>query len=396
MLKRSFTIKKLLLVCTGAVIGLGAIDQGNDVFAQSKNISSQSKVTKDKVNNSNSPKTKVVSSPSAKTKVTNSANTKTKVTNSPVVTNRRPYTAKDLKEAQGDLFAQPIAFKTSSSISIPTTLDHNLVDIAQSTKTIAQSGTTTSNSPDIIRQQLLIRPITTQTQNVFIKRIYTPSLNAGTPVGFGLETGDAFIGIFGSTAGRLRDTVDGSVSMGTGLGDASKYLALEGVFNINSIRNFGSNGSFDLKVHRIVYEDFYRQIGVAVGWTNFANYGTNAGGTPSSVYGAATISQLTDPENLDSPKPLIATLGVGGGTYRKSTSNDGVGVFANLGYQFAPQWGASTAWSGQGLNFGLGFLPDPTVPLNITLTYSDVTNNSDAGTQVILGVSYGFNYTGRK
>ncbi|WP_271254305.1 hypothetical protein [Pseudanabaena sp. Chao 1811] len=396
MLKRSFTIKKLLLVCTGAVIGLGAIDQGNDVFAQSKNISSQSKVTKDKVNNSNSPKTKVVSSPSARTKVTNSANTKTKVTNSPVVTNRRPYTAKDLKDSQGDLFAQPIAFKTSSSISIPTTLDNNLVDIAQSTKTIAQSGTTTSNSPDIIRQQLLIRPITTQTQNVFIKRIYTPSLNAGTPVGFGLETGDAFIGIFGSTAGRLRDTVDGSVSMGTGLGDASKYLALEGVFNINSIRNFGSNGSFDLKVHRIVYEDFYRQIGVAVGWTNFANYGTNAGGTPSSVYGAATISQLTDPENLDSPKPLIATLGVGGGTYRKSTSNDGVGVFANLGYQFAPQWGASTAWSGQGLNFGLGFLPDPTVPLNITLTYSDVTNNSDAGTQVILGVSYGFNYTGRK
>jgi len=396
MLKRSFTIKKLLLVCTGAVIGLGAIDQGNDVFAQSKNISSQSKVTKDKVNNSNSPKTKVVSSPSARTKVTNSANTKTKVTNSPVVTNRRPYTAKDLKDSQGDLFAQPIAFKTSSSISIPTTLDNNLVDIAQSTKTIAQSGTTTSNSPDIIRQQLLIRPITTQTQNVFIKRIYTPSLNAGTPVGFGLETGDAFIGIFGSTAGRLRDTVDGSVSMGTGLGDASKYLALEGVFNINSIRNFGSNGSFDLKVHRIVYEDFYRQIGVAVGWTNFANYGTNAGGTPSSVYGAATISQLTDPENLDSPKPLIATLGVGGGTYRKSTSNDGVGVFANLGYQFAPQWGASTAWSGQGLNFGLGFLPDPTLPLNITLTYSDVTNNSDAGTQLILGVSYGFNYTGRK
>ncbi len=149
-------------------------------------------------------------------------------------------------------------------------------------------------------------------------------------------------------------------------------------------------------MHRIVYEDFYRQVGVALGWTNFANYGTNAGGTPSSVYGTATISQLTDPENLDSPKPLIATLGVGGGTYRKSTSNGGVGVFANLGYQFAPQWGASTAWSGQGLNFGVGFLPDPTVPLNITLTYSDVTNNSDAGNQLILGVSYGFNYTGRK
>ncbi|MCA6571822.1 MAG: hypothetical protein IM516_07235 [Pseudanabaena sp. M158S2SP1A06QC] len=396
MLKRSSTIGRLLLVCTGAMIGLGVIEQINEVFAQSSNISNPSKVTRDKVNNSGSPRNKVVNSTSTKKQVTQSKTAQAKVPKAPAVSNRLPHTAKDLKDTQAELFASPIAFKPSSSISLPTQLDSNLADIAQSTKNVAQSGTTTSNSPDLLRQQLLIRPITTQTTNVLIKRIYTPSLNAGTPVGFGLETGDAFIGIFGSTAGRLRNTIDGSISMGTGLGDASKYLAVEGVFNINSIRNFGSNGSFDLKVHRIVYEDFYRQVGVALGWTNFANYGTNAGGTPSSVYGTATISQLTDPENLDSPKPLIATLGVGGGTYRKSTSNGGVGVFANLGYQFAPQWGASTAWSGQGLNFGVGFLPDPTVPLNITLTYSDVTNNSDAGNQLILGVSYGFNYTGRK
>jgi hypothetical protein len=44
----------------------------------------------------------------------------------------------------------------------------------------------------------------------------------------------------------------------------------------------------------------------------------------------------------------------------------------------------------------LGFLPDVTFPLNLTLTYSDVTNNSNAGTQVIFGISYGFNYSGRR
>lgn len=307
MLKRSSTIGRLLLVCTGAMIGLGVIEQINEVFAQSSNISNPSKVTRDKVNNSGSPRNKVVNSTSTKKQVTQSKTAQAKVPKAPAVSNRLPHTAKDLKDTQAELFASPIAFKPSSSISLPTQLDSNLADIAQSTKNVAQSGTTTSNSPDLLRQQLLIRPITTQTTNVLIKRIYTPSLNAGTPVGFGLETGDAFIGIFGSTAGRLRNTIDGSISMGTGLGDASKYLAVEGVFNINSIRNFGSNGSFDLKVHRIVYEDFYRQVGVALGWTNFANYGTNAGGTPSSVYGTATISQLTDPENLDSPKPLIAT-----------------------------------------------------------------------------------------
>jgi len=353
MSNKSFTVSKLLLALTGVVFGFSGITQGNEVLAQST-----------------------------------------------IAENQASVSARDLLDQPQDAINLPANFSPSSSISISTKPDENLVDIAQSSSVtspvISQAGTATSNSPDIIRNQLLIRPLTTQTQNVFIKRIYTPSLNAGTPVAFGLETGDAFIGIFGATAGRLRDTFDGSISAGTGLGDASKYLAVEGVFNMNSIRNFGSNGTFDLKVHRLVYEDFYRQVGVAVGWTNFANYGSDSGGTRSSVYGAATISQLTDAENLDNPKPLIATLGVGGGVYRKSTSSDGVGVFANLGYQFDPQWGASTAWSGQGINLGLGFLPDPTVPLNITLTYSDITNNSDAGTQVILGISYGFNYSGRK
>jgi hypothetical protein len=349
MLKKSSNVNKVLLALTGIMIGFSGANQVAEVSAQST-----------------------------------------------VAEKKASYSAKDLQKPLASITDTPLSFKPSSSISISTKPDANLLDIAQSSPLIAQSGTATSTSPDILRNQLLIRPINTQTQNVFIKRIYTPSLNAGTPVAFGLETGDAFIGVFAATAGRIRDTFDGSISVGTGLGDASNFLAVEGVFNMTSIRNFGSNGTFDLKVHRLVYEDFYRQVGVAVGWTNFANYGSDSGGTRSSVYGAATISQLTDPENLDSPKPLIATLGVGGGVYRKSTSSDGVGIFANLGYQFDPQWGASTAWSGQGLNFGLGFLPDPTVPLNITLTYSDVTNNSDAGTQVILGVSYGFNYSGRR
>lgn len=313
---------------------------------------------------------------------------------STVAEQKASFSAKALQEPSASIADTPLSFKPSSSLSISTKPDANLVEMAQSSQKIAQSGTATSTSADILRTQLLIRPIDPNSQ-VFIKPNYTPSLNAGTPVAFGLETGDAFVGIFGATAGR-RDTVDGSISVGAGLGDSRNLLAVEGVFNMNSIRKFGSNGTFDLKVHRMVYEDASKLLAVAVGWTNFANYGSDSGGTNSSVYGATTLSQLTDPENLSNPKPLVATLGVGGGTYRKSTSSGGVGVFANLGYQFDPQWGASTAWSGQGLNFGLGFLPDPTIPLNITLTYSDVTNNSDAGTQVILGVTYGFNYSGRR
>jgi hypothetical protein len=396
MQKGSSMINKLMLVSAGAVWGFMALVPINALSAQAKvakNVKvTNSQVVKGKVTNATTPK-------KTSKNVTRNAKTakqtpKKGVTKAPVLQNKLPDTAKDLKP-RIDVVAIPPSFNRSSSISIATNPDVNLVEIARASTDIAQTGNATSNSPDIIRQQLLIRPIQPPSPNVF-RQIYTPSLNAGTPVAFGLQTGDAFISVLGATAGRLRDTVDGSVSVGTGLGDANQYLAVEGVFNINSIRNFGSNGSFDLKVHRSIFQDSTTQAAVAVGWTNFANYGTNSGGTPSSVYGAATISQLTDPTNAESPKPLVATIGVGGGIYRKSTSNDGVGVFANVGYQFDPQWGVSTAWSGQGLNFGLGFLPDVTFPLNLTLTYSDVTNNSNAGTQVIFGISYGFNYAGRR
>ncbi len=394
MQKGSSMMNKLLLVSAGAVWGFMVITPINALSAQTKVAKndkvSNSQVAKDKVRN-----TTTTSKNGVKNSTTAKKTSKTGVVKAPILQNKLPYTAKDLKQPRTDVAAMPLAFKRNSSISISTNPDVDLVEIAQASTNIAQTGNATSNSPDIIRQQLLIRPITPQTQNVF-KQIYTPSLNAGTPVAFGLQTGDAFISVVGATAGRLRDTVDGSISVGAGLGDASQYAAVEGVFNINSIRNFGSNGSFDLKVHRLIYQDDSRQAAIAVGWTNFANYGSNAGGTPSSVYGAATISQLTNPDNAENPQPIVATIGVGGGTYRKSTSSDGVGIFANVGYQFDPQWGVSTAWSGQGLNFGLGFLPDVTFPLNLTLTYSDVTNNSNAGTQVIFGVSYGFNYSGRR
>jgi len=393
MQKGSSMMNKLMLVSAGAVWGFMLIMPINSLSAQTK-VTKNAKVTnsqvaKDKVSNISNSKKGVKNSTAAK------KTTKTGVVKAPTPQNKLPFTAKDLKQSRTDVVAMPLSFKRSSSISISTNPDVELVEIAQSSTNIAQTDNATSTSPDIIRQQLLIRPITPQTQSVF-QQIYTPSLNAGTPVAFGLQTGNAFISVVGATAGRQRDTVDGSISLGTGLGDVSQYFAVEGVFNINSIRNFGSNGSFDLKVHRLIYQDDSRQAAIAVGWTNFGNYGTNAGGTPSSVYGAATISQLTNPQNAANPQPIVATIGVGGGTYRKSTSSDGVGIFANVGYQFNPQWGVSTAWTGQGLNFGLGFLPDVTFPLNLTLTYSDVTNNSNAGTQVIFGVSYGFNYSGRR
>jgi hypothetical protein len=234
MQKGSSMINKLLLVSTGAIWGLMAIGSINALSAQSKvakNVKvTNSQVVKGKVTNVTTPK-------NTPKKVTKNSTTvkktpKTGVVKPQVLQNKLPDTAKDLKP-RIDVVAIPSSFNRSSSISIATNPDVNLVEIAQSSTDIAQTGNATSNSPDIIRQQLLIRPIQPPAPNV-LRQIYTPSLNAGTPVAFGLQTGDAFISVLGSTAGRARDTVDGSISVGTGLGDANQYFAVEGVFNINT------------------------------------------------------------------------------------------------------------------------------------------------------------------
>jgi hypothetical protein len=222
---------------------------------------------------------------------------------------------------------------------------------------------------------------------------YNPSLSAGIPSGTGMGTGDSFIGLFGSTAGKARDSIDGSIAMGTGIGDPYRFIALEGVFNITSIRRFASNGTFDLKLHRNLYQGANgEQVSAAVGWSGFAAYGSDAGGQPSTLYGAVTWNQALDPKNSDNPMLISITGGMGGGSYRNDTNGTGPGVFGGLGLQVAPNLGVSTGWSGQGLNFGVSYLPVKTMPLYLTAIYSDVANAGRSGSQLILGVTYGFNY----
>jgi hypothetical protein len=249
-----------------------------------------------------------------------------------------------------------------------------------------------------LRQELKIQPLDPDAVGTANLNLPSASPSGGIPSGFGANLGDVYVGVYGATAGKARDNVDGSIAVGAGFGDSRKAIGLEATYNLTSIRNFASNGTFDLKVHRMIYESNRLQIAAAVGWTNFANYGTNAGGTPSSVYGVVTSAFLLRPEDPKYNVPVTVSAGVGGGIYRPQSlqnTSGGVGVFGSLGVQVHPQVSIGTGWTGQGLNFGLSFVPVPTIPLNINAIYSDVGNTSTAGSQFIFGLTYGFNFTPR-
>ncbi|MEA5549424.1 hypothetical protein VB713_00255 [Anabaena cylindrica UHCC 0172] len=261
------------------------------------------------------------------------------------------------------------------------------------------SGSAGDGDVNRLRQDLLVEPLfqitppQTPSQTPPPKRTYQPGLSFGAPSAFGAGWGDLFVGASGATAGKSRDgNPDASMSAGFGLGDAYKLIGLEFTFNNGSIKNFGYNGTFDLKAHRVVYAKGNNQVAVAAGWNTFAQYG-NEGIRPSSAYGVVTTYSLLQPDNPVNPMAISFSLGAGGGDFRQG--NESTGIFTGFGVQIHPQVGIGLGWSGVGLNAGISFIPVPTIPLTITAQGADLTDNSFGGRILVLTVGYGFNFLPR-
>ncbi|MEH1865279.1 MAG: hypothetical protein V7K69_09735 [Nostoc sp.] len=262
--------------------------------------------------------------------------------------------------------------------------DRQILSQAQTPST----GSETELNDSEVRQRLKIKPLLGGTG---AKQTYPPSLSFGIPSAFGANWGDFFLAASGATRKEANGDAgfDGSTSTGFGLGDSQKLIGLEVSFNNGSIKNFGANGTFDLKAHRILYAGSKNQIAGAVGWNTFAQYGNEAI-ADSTVYGAVTNVSVLQPNNSNNKMPLALTVGVGGGNFR--SGNDSVGVFGGFGLQVHPQVGVGASWSGVGLNAGVSFVPVPTIPLTVVLQGSDLTDRTPGGTAVIISISYGFNF----
>ena len=243
-------------------------------------------------------------------------------------------------------------------------------------------------APSALRDQLKIKPLSA----AYLPAASggnSPSLNFGTPSGFGAYWGSAFISASGATPGSKRDgNIDGSISVGFGLG-SSDTIGAEFSYNQGSIKNFGQNGTFDAKVHRMVYSEGTNQVSVSVGWNTFAQHVTESVGN-SSVYAAiSSYSQLQAGDKYNT-MPISFSVGVGGGTFRKDPAN--LGVFGGFGVQVHPQFSVGAAWSGVGINAGVSYVPYPEIPLTFVLTGGDLTESSFGGRVVVLSASYGFSF----
>ncbi|ARV61140.1 hypothetical protein BZZ01_23220 [Nostocales cyanobacterium HT-58-2] len=239
-----------------------------------------------------------------------------------------------------------------------------------------------------LRQQLLIDPIFIEGRPLGQA---APASSAGTPTAYGASWRQAYVGV-GGYLPFDGNSIDGSASVGFGLGDAVESIGAEINVSITSLGgqnfDFGESGGIGIKLHKY----FADGTAVAVGWSNPVKWG-EVNNAKDTFYGVVTKSFYLQPNNQ---LPLTVSLGVGTGSFRSKgaleADENSVNFFGGLGLRVAPQVSVVSSWTGNSLNVGGSFTPLRQIPIVINAIFTDVTNNLDKGTGLSLSAGYVFRF----
>lgn len=280
--------------------------------------------------------------------------------------------------------SEPLLPNGGSLLGSPTS-----VELAQATEnSLAQL------SDEEIRQQLLTTPnpaTETEELDVLDRRPQPiPSSSFITPNAYGADWGDFYIGSAGTTE-DTDDGLDASASLGMGFGSAVDNVGVELNVGIISIDGFADDGSVGFKVHKLFPRA--NNLGVAVGWTNPITWGA-AERDEDTIYGVVTQRFDLRP-NKENPMPLTTSLGVGTGTFRSKgaveAGDNAPNVFGSVGLRVIPQVSLVSSWSGRALGLAASAAPF-NFPVVFTAGVSDLTDNTEEGTQFVGGLGYSFGF----
>lgn len=214
----------------------------------------------------------------------------------------------------------------------------------------------------------------------------SPGVAFGSPIGFGTGYTEFFAGVGGQTMPEgAPDAVDGSMSLGLGIGDPTRWVALEASTTIISVTDdFGHDGNFNLKLHHALPG----RIGVAIGIENTGRWG-DADVTEASNYFAITKAFEVAPADSTVPMSLSLNAGVGDGRFAKPGDN-GVGGFGSAAVTFYRRFSVIADWTGRDLNAGVSVLPFKRIPLVVTLGMINFGERYSAEREFAGGVGYTF------
>lgn len=222
-----------------------------------------------------------------------------------------------------------------------------------------------------------------------------PNLNpTQIPSAFVAEWGDYYLSsyIYGYEENRASGPLitDGGVSVGVGFGSASKLVAVEVDFTLESLANTNNGGSLDVRLGRELIKQKNFALHAGAGWLGVASYGSwpPDGGSPYGVVTAAWALRPNDPEFW---QILQVNLGGGGGRFQRLDAVNLVsnGLIASMGVELAPNVGISAGWAGRGLNASLSYVPLRGQPLSLSLSGANITNVDGTGRAVALAITWG-------
>lgn len=216
-----------------------------------------------------------------------------------------------------------------------------------------------------------------------------PGIAFGSPVAFGVAWGQAFMGVGGTTAPNQGGNggVDGSASVGLGLGNPNTFVGLEAVATVISLRsNFGDDGDASVKLHRVLPG----RSAIAVGVDNTARWGA-AKGTKAGTYIAFTKVWDFNGDMARHPVPMSFNIGAGNGRFSKPGS-DTVGLFGGVSIAPWRQVSLIADFDGRDLNAGLSVVPFARWPLVVTAGAIHLTERYNMDTEFAGGIGYLFRF----
>ena len=308
--------------------------------------------------------------------------------------------AQDTEAANGLIEHQELPIKDLKT-EIPKTNDDSLSEdssvpkqsetLAQTAPEIPVSPSSSPVSPELqqLRQGFLIEePKVALTQST--NYVVAPSASISTPIGFGASFGQLFGGVGFQSRTRFRDSADGGLAIGAGLGDPQKILGLDttvSIWDLFGKDSFG-RGGISFKIHRLLPESF----SIAVGFENAATWGYSDAG--SSIYGVISKFFLLKDTTEEPFSQLTVSLGLGGGRFRSENDIingvDSVGVFGSVGVRVIEPLSVVAEWSGQDLNAGISLIPIQNIPLTVNLAGADLTGNAGDGARFVMSIGYNY------
>ncbi len=219
-----------------------------------------------------------------------------------------------------------------------------------------------------------------------------PNSTLLSPTAFGASWGDVFVAGGLQSRPRYSDAIDGTGSVGLGLGDARKLLGLEVSYTMYVLKQlfpWQSPGGLNVKLHRILPNGFAAAVGVA----SLLQWKTGRSGR--SFFGVVSKVFVRSWNNSDFGSQLFLHLGVGDGVYQTTSAllagENKLSVFASASLRLVRGASLTVNWYGSDLGVGISLAPWNAHRFTVTPMAQDLLGVSGNGPRLALALAWSEN-----